>query len=214
MIVERVAKKDDNTVVIYLDNNEKLFLSYEVLLKNGLKKGSEISEDRFSLLVVQNRKYHIRQKAITFLAKRIHSKRELENKLRKKNYEIELIKAVLDKLEEKGLIDDNAFANQFTEEKLNRKKWGLQKIKSELLKKGVSPDIVNKVLKSFADSESQLESAIDVAKKKLNLISKKESDKKKIKQKLSAFLLSRGFDYEISRDAVNKLIIKEEDYYE
>lgn len=212
MIVERVVKKDDNTVVIYLDNNEKLFLSYEVLLKNGLKKGSEISEDRFSLLVVQNRKYHIRQKAITFLAKRIHSKRELENKLRKKNYEIDLIKAVLDELEAKRLIDDNAFTNQFSDEKLNRKKWGLQKVKSELFKKGISADIINNVLKNYADAESQQTTAADLAKKKLNLIAKRENDKKKIKQKLSAFLLSRGFDYDIARDAVRKVIMDDDDY--
>ncbi|MBS4033774.1 MAG: regulatory protein RecX [Ignavibacterium sp.] len=212
MIVERVVKKDDNTVVIYLDNNEKLFLSYEVLLKNGLRKGSEISEDRFSLLVVQNRKYHIRQKAISFLAKRIHSKRELENKLRKKNYEIELIKAILSELEEKGLIDDNAFANQFSDEKLNRKKWGLQKVKSELFKKGIAADIIKNAVKNYTDAESQQASATDLAKKKLNFIAKRENDKNKIKQKLIAFLLSRGFDYDIARDSVSKVIIDDDDY--
>jgi regulatory protein len=212
MIIERVVKKDDNTVVIYLDNKEKLFLSYEILLKNGLRKGSEISEDRFSLLVVQNRKYHIRQKAITFLAKRIHSKRELENKLRKKNYEIELIKAVLDELEEKGLIDDNTFANQFSDEKLNRKKWGLQKVKSELFKKGISADVIKDVVKIYADAESQQISANDLVKKKLNLISKRENDQKKIKQKLIAFLLSRGYDYDIAREAVREVIIDDDNY--
>lgn len=212
MIIERVVKKDDNSVVIYLDNNEKLFISYEVLLKNGLKKGSEISEDRFGLLVVQNRKYHIRQKAISFLAKRIHSKRELENKLRKKNYEIELIKAVLDELEEKGLIDDKAFANQFSDEKLNRKKWGLQKVKSELFKKGIAVDVIKDVVKIYADAESQQTSANDLVKKKLNLISKRENDQKKVKQKLISFLLSRGFDYDIAREAVREVIIDDDNY--
>ena len=212
MIIERVVKKDDNTVVIYLDNNEKLFISYEVLLKNGLKKGSEISEDRFGLLVVQNRKYHIRQKAISFLAKRIHSKRELENKLRKKNYEIELIKAVLDELEEKGLIDDKAFANQFSDEKLNRKKWGLQKVKSELFKKGIAVDVIKDVVKIYADAESQQTSANDLVKKKLNLISKRENDQKKVKQKLISFLLSRGFDYDIAREAIREVIIDDDNY--
>ncbi|HSL89882.1 MAG TPA: regulatory protein RecX [Ignavibacteriaceae bacterium] len=212
MIIERVVKKDDNTVVIYLDNKEKLFLSYEIYLKNGLRKGSEISEDRFSLLVVQNRKYHIRQKAISFLAKRIHSKRELENKLRKKNYEIELIKAVLDELEEKGLIDDNTFANQFSDEKLNSKKWGLQKVKSELFKKGISADVIKDVVKIYADSESQQTSANDLVKKKLNLISKRENDQKKINQKLIAFLLSRGYDYDIAREAVREVIIDDDNY--
>jgi len=127
-----------------LDCNEKLFLSYEVLLKSGLRKGSEISKDRFDFLVLQNRKYHIRQKAISFLAKRIHSKRELEIKLRKKNYEKELIDDVLNELLVRGLIDDATFANQFTDEKINRKKWGLLKVKSELFKKSTNPPLLGK----------------------------------------------------------------------
>ncbi len=211
MIIERIAKKDNETVIIYLDNSEKLFLSYEVLLKSGLRKGSEISEDRFDFLVLQNRKYHIRQKAISFLAKRIHSKRELEIKLRKKNYEKELIDDVLNELLAKGLIDDAAFANQFTDEKINRKKWGLLKVKSELFKKGIAAEVVEDVLKEYSDSENQISNALSLAEKKLNIILKRESDKKKLKQKIIAYLVSRGFSYNVALETIQKLITDSDD---
>ncbi len=211
MIIERIVKKNNDTVIIYLDNNEKLFLSYEVLLKSGLRKGSEISEDRFDFLVLQNRKYHIRQKAISFLAKRIHSKRELEIKLRKKNYEKELIDDVLNELLAKGLIDDAAFANQFTDEKINRKKWGLLKVKSELFKKGIAAEVVEDVLKEYSDLENQIINALSLAEKKLNIISKRESDKKKLKQKIIAYLVSRGFSYNVALETIQKLITDSDD---
>ncbi|MCJ7552567.1 MAG: recombination regulator RecX [Ignavibacteriaceae bacterium] len=206
MIIERIVKKDNDTVIIYLDNSEKLFLSYEVLLKSGLRKGSEIAQDRFDFLVLQNRKYHIRQKAISFLAKRIHSKRELEIKIRKKNYEKVLIDDVLNELLVKGLIDDSAFANQFTDEKINRKKWGLLKVKSELFKKGIAAEVVEDVLKEYSDSENQISNALSLAEKKLNIISKRESDKKKLKQKIIAYLVSRGFSYNVALETIQKLI--------
>jgi len=41
MIITRVVKKDDTNVIVYLDNNEKLYLSYEVFLRNGLRKDLE-----------------------------------------------------------------------------------------------------------------------------------------------------------------------------
>lgn len=212
MTIERIVKKDDTTVIIYLDNGEKLFLSYEVLLKSGLRKGIEISEDRFEFLVTQNRIYHIRQKAYSYIAKRLHSARELELKLRKKNYEKELVDIVIADFADKQLIDDSLFAEQFTDEKFNRRKWGLQKVKNELFKKGISAVIVESVLKNYSDSETQVENALHLARKKMNILSKRESDEKKLKQKIISFLISRGFSYDIASETIQKLFKDNDDY--
>lgn len=206
MLVERIVKKDDTTVVVYLDNNEKIFLSYEVLLKNGLRKGVEISEDRFDFLIQENKKYHIRQKALSYLARRIHSKRELENKLRQKSYHLELINEVLNDMVKKGLIDDTNFTSHFVDEKINKKKWGIMKVKNELIKKGISAELIDYALKSFITPESQNEIAIVLAQKKLNIIVARESDPKKIKQKLLSFLVSRGFSYDTAFEVIQSLL--------
>ncbi len=212
MVVERIVKKDDNTVIVYLDNSEKLFLSYEVVLKNGLRKGTEISEDRFELIVGQNKKFHIRQKALYYLARRNHSKRELETKLKKKFYNNYLIKEVLDDLDEKNIIDDENFAIHFADEKINRKKWGVLKVKNELMNRGVNSGIIDEVLKKYKKSESLFYNALYLAEKKLNLISQREDDLKKVKQKVLALLMARGFGYELSVDVINKLIQDDNNY--
>ena len=57
MIITRIAKKGKSDVTIYFDNDSLLFLAVEVFLKSGLKKGDDISDDRFSLLIEQNKIY-------------------------------------------------------------------------------------------------------------------------------------------------------------
>jgi len=206
MKIDRVSRKDDKNVSVYFDNGERLILSEDTFYNSGLRKGDEISEDRFSFFIEQNILYHIKQRALSYLARRFHSERELLIKLKQKSYEERLIKLVLNELREKSFIDDQVFANHFIEEKLKKKRWGKNKIRAALFSKGVSASIIDEVLKSFDSEEDQNEAALSLVKKKFENLKKRENDNRKLKQKLISFLLSRGFEYEISADAVNKII--------
>lgn len=205
MKIDRLVKKDDTTVIVYLDNNEKLYLSYEVILKSGLRKNEEISEDRFSLLIEENKKYFINQRALNYLGRRVHSSREIKNKLLQKGYEKNLIEEVVSSLVEKQILNDSEFARIYIDEKLRLKKWGIRKLKSELIKKGISESIIREVIVDIPD-ENQFNSAIDIAKKKLKLLSARESDSQKIKQKLYSSLSSKGFSYDVISKVINKLL--------
>jgi len=211
MKIERVSRKDEKNVSVYFDNGERLILSEDTFYNSGLRKGDEISEDRFSFFIEQNILYHIKQRALSYLARRSHSERELLIKLKQKSYEERLIKLVLNELREKSFIDDQVFANHFIEEKLKKKRWGKNKIRAALFSKGVSASIIDEVLKSFDSEEDQNEAAISLVKKKFENLKKRETDNRKLKQKLIAFLLSRGFEYEISVEVVSKIIKQDYD---
>ena len=206
MKIDRVSRKDEKNVSVYFDNGERLILSEDTFYSSGLRKGDEISEDRFSFFIEQNILYHIKQRALSFLARRFHSERELLIKLKTKAYEERLIKIVLNDLREKSIIDDQVFANHFIEEKLKKKRWGKNKIRAALFSKGVSSSIIDDVLQSFNSEEDQNEVAFSLAKKKFENLKLRETDSKKLKQNIISFLLSRGFDYEVSSGAVNKII--------
>ena len=206
MKIERVSRKNEKNVSVYFDNGERLILSEDTFFNSGLRKGDEISEDRFSFFIEQNIIYHIKQRALSFLARRFHSERELLIKLKQKSYKERLIKIVLNELKVKSFIDDQIFANHFIEEKLKRKRWGNNKIRSALFSKGVSASIIDEVLKSFNSEEDQNEAALSLAQKKYDKLRLRESDERKLKQKIISFLLSRGFDYEVSSDVVGKII--------
>lgn len=206
MKIDRVSRKDEKNVSVYFDNGERLILSEDTFYNSGLRKGDEISEDRFSFFIEQNILYHIKQRALSFLARRFHSERELLIKLKSKSYEERLIKIVLNELREKSFINDQVFANHFIEEKLKKKRWGKNKIKAALFSKGVSASIIDEGLKSFDSEIDQNEAALGLAQKKFEKLKLRESDDRKLKQKLISFLLSRGFDYEVSSEVVNKII--------
>ena len=113
MQIIKVVKKGNSDVAIHFDNDSILFLAVEVFLKSGLKKGDEISDDRFSALIEQNKLFHIKQRAFRLLGRRQHSSSELRRKLWQKDYEQRLIDEVIDELTKNGYIDDKEFIRAF-----------------------------------------------------------------------------------------------------
>jgi len=205
MKVTRIVKKDVRNVIIYFENDEKLILAFDVFMKSGLRKNDEISGDRFSSLIEENIKYHIKQRAFRYLGRRLHSESELRTKLMQKGYEKKFINEILNDLKRNSYIDDKEFAKVFAEEKLKRKQWSEKKLKSELIKKGVNADIITEVLQSKISDEANLNNAFIVASKKYGSLNKRGIESELIRQKLITFLQSRGYDYDIIKQVCDKL---------
>jgi regulatory protein len=206
MKIERVLRKDDKNVVVYFENGEKLILSEDTFYQSGLRKGDEIPDDRFSFFIEQNLLYHIKQRALNYLGRRFHSERELFLKLKQKSYEERLIKIVLSNLKEKGFIDDKVFTDHFIDEKLKKKRWGRNKIKSALFSKGISQSIINESFSSLDEGETDFELAFELAQKKFNQLIKRKTDPKKYYQKISTFLISKGIEYDTCREVCQKIL--------
>ena len=205
MRVLKVVKKGKNDVTIQLDDDKYLILKLEVFLKSGLKKGDEISEDRFSFLIEQNKLFYIKQKAFRLLGRRQHSSSELRRKLWNKDYEQKLIDEVIEDLSKNGYIDDTEFIRVFMAEKSKTKNWSRKRIKSELIKRGLDSKLIDKIL-SEQYSESDFDNASTVAKKKVEVLTKRNLEKKELRTKLSTYLFSKGFDYEVIKDVVNQIL--------
>lgn len=205
MKVTRITKKNEKNVIIWLDNEEKLFLSYEVLLKNGLRLNSEISESHFSFLIRENQKYFIKQSAYNILSRRVHSVKELQNKLRNKKYDPELINEIINHLISLNLLNDFKFAADFIEEKVKLSAWGKSRLKVELMKRGVSQEIISKLLDENLSEDTQYENAVKLAEKKLKILNNRQTDKVILVRKLYTFLQSKGYNYSISKQAVESI---------
>ena len=159
MIINRVIRKDEKNVAIYFDNDEKLILTEDTFYNSGLRKGDEVSDDRYSFFIEQNILYHIKQRALSFLTRRFHSEKELFLKLKAKSYDERLIKIVLNELKSKSFLDDRNFTVHFIEEKLQGKKWGMNKIRAALFNKGISASIVDELSREYNNKASSFELA-------------------------------------------------------
>lgn len=206
MKIEKILRKDEKNVCVYFDNDEKLILSVDTFYQSGLRKGDEIPDDRFAFFIEQNLLYHIKQRALTYLARRFHSEKELFIKLRQKSYDEKLIKIVLSDLKEEGFVDDKVFATHFVEEKLKKKRWGRNKIKSALFSKGVNQSVIKEVFDDFLQEDSDFDLARELAQKKLNQFLKRGTDPKRHYQKISSYLISKGIDYDTCREVCSKLL--------
>ncbi len=207
MRIERIVKKDNKNVTLILDNNEKLFLSYEVFIKSGLRKGDEISESRISLLIEENQTFYIKQKAFRLLGRRLHSSYELKLKLKQKNYNDNLINEVIKQLTESKYLNDYEFAKSFTEENIKNKLWGQRKTEAELFKRGINREIIGRIINEEFSDSNQFDNALELAGKKYKALLKGNTSSEKIQSKLISFLIARGYDYDIVKRAVN-LILK------
>jgi len=211
MKIDRIVKKGLGNVLILFDDSATLILSIEIFLKSGLKKNDEISENRFSALINENKKFYLKQRAFRLLGRRQHSTLELKQKLSQKNREPKLINEVLNELITGGYIDDKKFASVFVEEKLRSKHWGDKKLKSELIKKGIDAGTITEVLKHHITTENKLQSAELLAVKKLDRLKHRKFDLQTLRKKVAAFLMTKGYDYEIIKEVSNKIL---GDYYQ
>jgi len=211
MKIDRIVKKGLGSVLILFDDSATLILSIEIFLKSGLKKNDEISENRFSALINENKKFHLKQRAFRLLGRRQHSILELKQKLSQKNREPKLINDVLNELITGSYLDDKKFVSIFVEEKLRSKHWGDKKLKSELIKKGIDAGIISEVLFHHINSENKLQSAELLAVKKLDRLKHRKFDLQTLRIKVAAFLMTKGYDYDIIKEVSNKILW---DYYQ
>lgn len=204
-----LIQKLRNNAEIYFEDSSKIRIDYRVAFDNGLRRNDDLDEEKINNLLSQSEKLKIKDSAFRFLGRRHHSYQEIFKKLLNKGYKKEDISEVLEKMKREGFVDDLLFAKAFAEEKLTKKKLGLIKVKAELMKKGVDRKIIDAAL-SDADSSMMESNAVLLIEKKIKFLKGKESDTKKIKQKLFSFLYSKGFDSEIITSALNKLNIGED----
>jgi regulatory protein len=129
--------------------------------------------------------------ALNLLGRRPYFSFELEKKLSEKGFDSEEISKVIKKLTNSLLLNDEERFKALIEYYQNSKKFGLERIKFELLKKGVQREILDEMLDRYYSKEvsERIKDEL-ILKKKEEL---KDEEKYKAKQKIYAYLRRRGF---------------------
>jgi regulatory protein len=195
---------------VYFEEEETVSFRCELLLKSGLRKGDVIDENLVEKLLYENEKFLAKESAFNFLSRRMHSIRELETKLKKKKYSPEAVRETLAELAANKYLDDEKFAGEFIKEKIRSKKIGEQKLKAELLKRGIKADIIERALSDNADKGDIEKNALLMAEKKMKSLAYKNLEKRKLKEKIFAFLLSKGYNFDAAKSIADKLIQSED----
>ena len=91
-----------------------------------------------------------------------------------------------------GYIDDERYARAYCESKIKNHQWGRQKVLYHLRLKHLSRTAVDSGMASVSEDDYR-EALHTAAEKKLDEMRVESADDPEVRQKLTAFLISRGF---------------------
>ena len=178
---------------IYIDDEVAFGISDELRYKFGLHIDDNIEQDFIEDIL----KSEEQMKAINYALKLLSYNRKTEkgmyDSLKRKGYDESIIEIAIDSLKDKKYIDDIDYAKAFINDKRNINNYGSNRIKYDLLKKGISKEIIGSTLN--IDSDEEYNSAYELAVKKLKTY--KGQEKHVVYRKLGGFLQRKGYSYEI-----------------
>jgi len=144
-----------------------------------------------------------REICLAALERRMRSRFELNQILRRKGVPVEVGDPVLDRLTAAGLVDDEAFARALVESRQRSRPRGRRGLFAELRKKGIAPAVIELVLSEREEEEDRVEAARRAVAAKLRTLA--GNPPALVRQRAEQFLLRRGFDYETIREALGGL---------
>jgi len=141
-------------------------------------------------------------RALGLLAVRPRSRRELERRLLQARFEPDEVSDVLGRLERVGLVDDQAFARQYAEQRFGSRQEGRRAVVSGLRAAGISPQLAEATADGAPDEEE--ERANTLARARVGRLS--GVDAPKAFARLTSLLVRRGYSPEIARGAARKAL--------
>lgn len=193
-------QKDKTRCNIEVDGKFCCGLKLDTVLQNGLKAGMSIDTEVLSRLQLESEKLTALDKALKHISVTMKTEKELRSFLKKKGYLEEVEGYVLQKMKEYGFVDDEAFASSYAENVSKRK--GSRLIRLELRQKGVDEEAISAALSSITDEGESAKRCL------AKYMRGKTFDEATIR-KAYRNLLSKGFDYDTARQAIESL--KDED---
>ena len=194
-------EKRKNRFNVYLDGQFALAISSELLVKEGLKVGQELSPQKTEELVTKDRLGRAQEQIYRFLSYRPRSEKEICDYLGKKKLKDEEKEKIIKKLKEEKLIDDLEFARWFLEQRQTFRPKGSYALRQELRQKGINEKIIDRVLPGKKEELKLAKKALAKAEKKYASFLGREK-----KEKLMAYLRRRGFPWEAIKKAVDERV--------
>ena len=190
-------KKVKGCAFVQLENGEKIRVPGALLRERAVKVGESIEPVLYREYIVRRGYPHAMERAVKLLAMRDHSEGELREKLYQAGYPDAVADKVIEKLEMMNLVDDEAFAERWTESRQHR--HGRRRIEQELTRKGVDRDVARRAVSALSD-EDQLQDAVRLVGK---FLSRTHGDMdRSLYQRTLAMLARHGYDADIARRAL------------
>ena len=183
---------------LFLDGEAAVKIDTEIFVRSGLKPGDELSDDELRRLIEASDARRAQEKALYLWEYRSHSKKELDEKIARTAASKAAAQAAADRMEELGLVDDEAYARELARVLFTRKRYGKMRVKQELRQKGIASELIGELLAEYGGEEEALENLREILARKYPNWTQDE----RTRRRAFAGLQRLGYSYELIRRAM------------
>lgn len=190
-------KKNQERVNVFLDGTFAFGLPLAAAV--NLKVGQQLSPAEIEALKQEDLLDKVKQTAYRLISYRPRSVTEVKRHLNRKGYDEQLIETAVTHLIAVDLLNDEAFARYWVEQRETFKPRSQLALSQELGQKGVSRHIIETVLADVDETSAARRAAEKKARLWANL------PEQEFTIKLGRFLQRRGFHYEIIKQITREI---------
>lgn len=190
MKIKKYTKDKGNKYKVLIDDiNYTLY--DDVIVKYSLLLKDEISEKELNAIVEENDKLSSYYDSIKYITKKMRSKLEIKEFLRKKMINEKVIDETIKKLEENHFLNEELFIKAYVNDQINLTNNGKNKILKGLVKLGIDNDQVSTYLDNI-DNEVFISKINKYVDKKIS--TNKNSSIYMLKNKIMTDLINLGYE--------------------
>jgi regulatory protein len=192
----KLQKKNKERVNVYLDG--RYAFSLVAIEAAKLRRGQLLSDQEIEDLLERESFHKAHDRALRFLSYRPRSEAEVHRYLQGKKVSPVIEAEVVERLTAAGLLDDQAFASYWVENRESFNPRGRHALRYELRQKGLSEETITLALEDIDEEDSAYRALINRARRMPPL------DRGSFRKKLGSFLRRRGFSYEAISAALER----------
>ena len=204
--ITRVARqqRDPERVSVFIDDAFAFGLALDLAVEAGLRKGRALTVDEQAALLAKEQVHRARAAALDYLSYGARTTAEVRRKLRDRGFDEAAVEDALAKMQDYGYLDDAAYARAFARGRFAGRGYGPQRLRADLLRRGVAREAVDAALDALTEAEDLGEAARRHGRQRWRALAR-EADVRKRKQKTMDFLVRRGFSFDLAREVADEL---------
>lgn len=191
MQINKIKKMTNSNYRIIFTDDTYITLYEDLILKNNLLYQKTLDRKKIENLLKENEYYDLYNKCLNYINKKMRSKKEILEHLKKSTTNEKYINNIINKLENIKLINDELYTKSFIQDKLFLSPNGPIKIKNELMERNIDISIINKYIEDI-DEQVIYDKLKKLIEKKIKTDHKNSTNM--LKQKILYQMLNLGYE--------------------
>lgn len=208
MTITKLAEYKGDTWEIELDGERKVFVNGSIVEEFNVKKGQALTAAALEQITGADVLRKAKKRALYLIGEREMCRGELLKKLTK-TYGGEIAEEAAEYVCGLGYVNDGEYAPKLAEYLIKRKRWGVRRVRYEMIMRGLDRELVENTLADVPGEELDEELITLIEKRYINKIADFDDRRRTI-----AALARRGYDFGSIKRCIEAVLEDNEDDFD